>query len=318
MGGVHPVFMDPTVEYHSVVVEAAAETPSPAPAESGLLSGLSSEEAARRAAEGRSNVDTSRKRTDRDVIFENAFTFFNLVLFTLIGALLVVGEFRDGFFVGIVVLANIVAGTFQELRATHQLQSLTAITAPQATVRRDGAEKQILATEVVEGDIVRLQRGDQVVADGPVIEGSAEIDESLLTGESDAILKQPGDEILSGSFAISGNLHYRADRVGLQSYSLKLVSDARKLVRRLSPLQIRFRRLLRVLLNATAVLAVALIISLNVQDRGIAEALKATTATVTTIVPEGLLLAIPSRSRSAPCGSPARAPSCRRSRRSRR
>ena len=257
-----------------------------------LPSGLSSVEVAQRLAEGRSNVDTSQKRRDRDVIVENALTFFNLVLFSLIIALIAVGELRDGFFVGIVVLANIVAGTFQELRATHQLQGLVAITAPQATVRRDGEEKQVLATEVVEGDIIRLQRGDQVVADGPVVMGSAEIDEALLTGESDAILKQPGEEVLSGSFAISGYCYYRAERVGLEAYALKLVSDARQLVRRASPLQLRFRRLLRVLLNATAVLAVALVISLNVQNKGIAEALKATTATVTTIVPEGLLLAM--------------------------
>jgi cation-transporting ATPase E len=247
---------------------------------------------AQRVAEGRTNTDTSRKRTDRDVIMENVLTFFNLVLFSLIVALLAVGEFRDGFFVGIVVFANIAFGTFQELRATHQLQSLVAITAPQATVRREGKESQILASEVVEGDILRLQRGDQVVADGPIIAGSAEIDESLLTGESDAILKQEGEEVLSGSFAISGNVYYRAERVGLQAYSLKLVADARQLVRRASPLQLRFQRLLRVLLNATAALAVALFIALNVEDEGIGEALKATTATVTTIVPEGLLLAM--------------------------
>lgn len=270
------------VEVASDDATAAAELPR----------GLTAAEVAERVAAGKTNVDTSRKRTDRDVVVENVLTFFNMVLFSLIIALIAVGELRDGFFVGIVVVANIVIGTFQEIRATHQLQGLVAITAPQATVRRDGEERQVLATDVVEGDVLRLQRGDQVVADGAILQGTAEIDESLLTGESDAIQKKVGDEVLSGSFAISGNLYYRADRVGLESYALKLVSDARQLVRRLSPLQQRFQRLLRVLLNATLVLAAALVISLNVQDRGIAEALKATTATVTTIVPEGLLLAM--------------------------
>ncbi len=263
-----------------------------APAPTRLPPGLTSVEAATRAAAGRANVDVSRRRSDGDVVRENALTFFNLVLGSLILALLAIGEFRDGLFVGIVVMANIAAATIQELRATHQLESLVAITAPRATVRRDGVETAIPAVDVVEGDLIRLNRGDQIVVDGPVLEGGVEVDESLLTGESESVRKRPGDRLLSGSFAVAGSCYYQAERVGLESYALKLVSDARKIVKRASPLQLRFQRMLRVLLNATAVLAVALMISINVQQRGFAEALKATTSTVTSIVPEGLLLAM--------------------------
>ena len=251
---------------------------------------LTSEEAARRAAAGKVNVDTSRLRSDADVIRANALTFFNVVLAVLILGLLFVGQFRDAFFVGIVTAANVVVSTIQELKATRTLRQLRALTAPRAHVIRDGIEHAILAEHVVEGDLIHLRPGDQVVADGHVVARSAEVDESLLTGESDAVLKQPGDLLLSGSFCTAGDLFYKAEKVGNEAYIMRLTADARELVHRLSPLQIRFRRILRVLLEATGALAVALMIQYNVQERGFTESLTATTALITTVVPVGLLL----------------------------
>ena len=252
--------------------------------------GLTEAEAARRLEAGEGNVDTSRQRTDWDVVRSNALTFFNVVLLAMIVALLAVGEFRDGLFVGAVVFANVVVSTYQELHAVRTLRSLVALTAPRARVVRGGEEREIAAEEVVRGDVVHLLPGDQVVADGPVTGRSGEVDESLLTGEADSIRKVPGDELLSGSFCVAGDLYYTAERVGNEAYALKLTSDARQLVRRMTPLQIHMRRLLRVLVGATIVLTLALLISYSVDDRGLAESLKATTATVTTVVPVGLLL----------------------------
>ncbi|MGK2966465.1 MAG: HAD-IC family P-type ATPase [Tepidiformaceae bacterium] len=266
----------------SETTEAAIQRP--------LLSGLSSPEALGRAARGLANVDGTRQRTNGDVVRSNALTFFNVVLASLIVALFAVGEFRDGLFVGVVVAANVAVATFQEIRALKTLRKLVALTAPRASVIRDGGEVALLATEVVQGDLIHLKPGDQVVADGKVVADSAEVDESLLTGESDSIRKAPGDELLSGSFCTAGNCYYTADRVGLEAYALKLAADARKHVRRHTPLQARFNRILRVLLGATAVLGALLMISYNVEDRGLAESIKATTATLTTVVPEGLLL----------------------------
>ncbi len=252
--------------------------------------GLTQAEAEARAAAGLTNVDTTKQRTDGDVVRSNVLTFFNVVLGSLIVALFFVGEFRDGFFVGVVVIANVAIATFQELKATRTLRELVALTAPHATVIRDGMETPILAEDVVQGDLIHLKQGDQVVADGHVVERTAEVDESLLTGESDSVRRGPGDELRSGSFCTAGDCYYMAENVGVNAYAVRLTADARKLVRRSTPLQLRFKRILRVLLTVTAVLAVMLLISYNLEARGLAAAIKATTATVTTVVPTGLLL----------------------------
>lgn len=254
--------------------------------------GLTSQQAAELAAAGLLNVDARRERTDADIIRQNALTFFNVVLLALIIALLAVGEFRDGLFVGLVVFANVVIATVQELRATHRLRELVALTAPSANVIRDGREQSILATQVVQGDLIHLRPGDQVVADGPILSRTAEVDESLLTGESESVRHGPGDELRSGSFCTAGDCYYRADRVGLDAYVIRLTAEARELVRRTTPLQARLKRIFRVVLAVTGVLAVFLMIQFLIQDRGLPEALRATTSTLTTVVPVGLILGL--------------------------
>ena len=155
--------------------------------------GLSSAEAEARAARGLSNADNGRLRTDGDVVRSNVLTFFNIVLGSLIIALLAVGEIQDGLFVGAVVVLNVLVSTLQELKATRTLRELRALTAPRATVIRDGQEVAILAEDVVQGDLLHLKKGDQVVADGRIVgQQSAEIDESLLTGESESVAAPPG------------------------------------------------------------------------------------------------------------------------------
>lgn len=267
-----------------------AQAPLPGLQDGTALRGLTSAEAMARAAAGLTNRDGGRIRTDADVIRANVLTFFNVILGSLILALLAIGEFKDGFFVGIVVIANVLVATLQELKATRTLRELRALTAPQVTVVRDGVEIDIPAEDVVQGDLVHLKKGDQVVADGPIVAREAEIDESLLTGESESVKRRPGDELRSGSFCTAGDCYYLAEKVGMEAYAMRLTADARQLVKRLTPLQIRFKRILRVLLTATGVLAAALLIQYTMNDRGLADALKATTATVTTVVPTGLLL----------------------------
>ncbi|MCC6381510.1 MAG: HAD-IC family P-type ATPase, partial [Dehalococcoidia bacterium] len=254
------------------------------------LQGLSSTQAADLEREGKVNVDTTRQRTDADVVRANTLTFFNVVLFSLIGALILLGEFRDGLFVGVVIAANIAVSTLQELKATRTLRELVALTAPQATVVRDGTERSLLAEQVVQGDLVHLQPGDQVVADGRVVARSCEVDESLLTGEADSVRKQPGDELKSGSYCTAGDCYYSADRVGTDAYIVQLTADARERVKRHTPLQARFNRILRVLLTVTAVLGVMLFIQYMNDDRGVRDSIRDVTALVTTVVPVGLLL----------------------------
>lgn len=265
-------------------------TSPPAPLAEPTLRGLSSAEVAARTGAGLTNADNTRQRTDGDVIRANTVTFFNVILGSLIVALLAVGYVRDGLFVGIVVAANVLVSTFQELRATRTLRALVALTAPRATVVRDATEAAVLAEQVVQGDVLHLRQGDQVVADGHIVARGCEVDESLLTGESDSVRKRPGDELRSGSFCVAGDCYYTAERVGADAYAFGLTADARQLVKRLTPLQVRFQRILRVMLTATAVLSAALLISYNVEHRGFRESIRATTSTVTTVAPVGLLL----------------------------
>ena len=131
-----------------------------------------------------------------------------------------------------------------------------------------------------------------MIADGAIRAGSVEVDEALLTGESASVRRHAGNELRAGVFCVAGECRYRADRIGAEAYAQRLTSEARDLVRRPSPLLQRFERLLRAILIATGLLATILFIQFNVEHRGFAESLKATTATVTTVVPVGLLLGI--------------------------
>ena len=281
-------------------IAPAAPSRTPAPPETApSLTGLTRAEVAERVTRGLTNVDTTRQRRDRDIIRENVFTYFNTVLGSLIAVLFIlaaveqdVGNFQDGIFVGLVVMANVAVGTYQEIRATHTLRKYVALTAPRTTVIRDGKERTIPSDAVVQGDLVRLRSGDQVAADGRIVWERAEIDESLLTGESASVRKGPGEELLSGSFCTSGGCYYRAERVGNDAYAMRLTADARQLVRRETPLQLRFRRILRVLLIATALLGGLLLISSGVKNSDFGDAIRASTATIVTVVPEGLLLAM--------------------------
>lgn len=254
--------------------------------------GLSAAAVAERVARGLVNRERSRERSDREVIRENALTFFNVVLATLIVALLAVGAVRDGLVVGGVVAANVAIATLQELRAIHRLRALVALTAPSARVVRDGVELTVPAAAVVQDDLLRLLPGDQVVADGPLLARSVELDESLLTGESEPVRRHPGDLLRSGSFCTAGDGYYRAQQVGAAAYAFSLAAEARQLVDRSTPLQLRLNRIIRVLLTLTGVLAGLLLIQYNVADRGLTESLRATTATIVTVVPAGLLLSL--------------------------
>ena len=273
---------------------AAESTESAEPPE---LVGLSEAEVAQRVTDGRVNRDSSKQRSDIDVIVSNVFTYFNLILFGLIGVLLVLAvteqktdHLQDAAFVGMVVLANVLIGTFQELRATRKLRQLVALTAPKATVVRGGFEREVYAIDVVEDDLLVLRSGDQVVADGPVVWDQAEMDESILTGETSSVRRGRGDELESGAFCVGGSCYYRAARVGDQSRAIRETRDARELKRTETPLQLRFKRILDGLIVGTAILALLILISFLITGREFDEAVRATIATTTSVVPEGLML----------------------------
>lgn len=192
--------------------------------------GLSSAEVAERVAAGRVNIVTeTTSRTTREIVRANVVTRFNILLgILLVIILVIVREPRDGLF-GIVLVSNAAIGIIQELRAKRTLDRLALLTAPMASVIRDGQQAQIPVDQIVQDDIVALASGDQVPVDGPVLRARGlEIDESLLTGESDPVAKETDDMCLSGSFVVAGSGWFRAERVGEEAYAAALAREAKQ------------------------------------------------------------------------------------------
>ncbi len=172
------------------------------------------------------SVDPPSK-TVREIIRSNVVTYFNLIFLLLAILLFLVGAFRDMTFVPIIV-ANSLIGIFQELKAKKTLDELSVLNAPKATVVRIGREKVIQAEHLVADDIVIFTAGNQIPADAVVVEGQVSVNESLLTGESDEIKKNVGDELMSGSFIVSGSCYARLVNVGADSYINKLTAQAKQ------------------------------------------------------------------------------------------
>lgn len=193
-----------------------------------INTGLSTEEVEERTRKGLSNGGGEVKtKSVKRIFFDNIFTLFNLINVILAIALAFVGSWKNMLFMG-VVLGNIAIGIFQEVRSKRVLDKLSVLSAPKAYVIRDGEEKTISVSEVVVGDIMLLSSGRQVCADGIVLEGECESNESLLTGESDPIPKKADCEIYSGSFITSGECKAQAVRVGAESASGKITAGAKK------------------------------------------------------------------------------------------
>ena len=192
--------------------------------------GLTSAEVAERTAAGQVNVVTETTgRTTAEIVRANVVTRFNILLgILLLIILLVVQQPRDALF-GIVLVSNAAIGIIQELRAKRTLDRLALLTAPLASVMRDGRQAQVPVDQIVKDDVVAISTGDQVPVDGPVIRARGlEIDESLLTGESDPVVKDVGDMCLSGSFVVAGSGWFQAERVGDNGYAASLAREAKK------------------------------------------------------------------------------------------
>ena len=197
---------------------------------------------------------------------------------------------RDALFLGIVVF-NSGIGIFQELRAKRALDRLAALVAPTATVVRDGRGRELPVEEVLVGDVVRLAPGDQVVADGELVEAQGlELDESILTGESVTVGRGVGESVRSGSFAVEGTAAFVVSAVGADSYAERLAGEARRFRHAHSPLEQALNRLLLVLVGAMVPLGVMLGYALYHRDVSTRAAISTATAGVVTLVPEGLIL----------------------------
>lgn len=190
--------------------------------------GLSNEAVESRMLEGLvNNVKSGSTKSIKRIVISNVFTFFNLLTISIAVWLITVHAFTDLLFLVIVSL-NMIIGICQEIRAKKTIDKLSLISAPTAVVRRDGDNKEISVKEVVLDDILLLETGKQICSDSIVVDGFIEVNESLLTGESDAILKKPGDTLFSGSFVVSGRCRARVDKVGRDNYIETLASQAKQ------------------------------------------------------------------------------------------
>ena len=182
-------------------------------------------------AQGKVNEQIDRTaRTTKDIIKENVFTYFNLI-FLIISLLLILAGALNSLTFLPVVIANMLIGIFQELHAKKVLDNLSILHEPNAIAIRDGSRSKVPIEKLVLGDLIVLRAGNQIPADAEVVEGEVAVNEALLTGEADEIVKGPGDQLMSGSFVASGECLAELTKVGKDSYISKLMLKARKMPR---------------------------------------------------------------------------------------
>lgn len=233
----------------------------------------------------------SASKSQKEIICSNIFTYFNLLFFIIAVMLIAVGSFRDLTFLP-VIIANTAIGIFQELRSKKVLDDLTILNAPKNTVVRDGQEQVIAAEELVLDDIIILSAGNQIPADAIVLEGEVLVNEALLTGESDQITKKKGDELLSGSFIVSGECRARIDKVGSDSYIAKLTLEAKEMKDgEVSEMIRALDRLVKIV--GIIIIPIGIILFSQqhfINETPIRESVTATVAAIIGMIPEGLYL----------------------------
>lgn len=254
--------------------------------------GLTTAEVAERVANGQTNdVPDRASRSIADIVRANVFTRINAILGVLLVLILATGSPIDGMF-GLLIIANSAVGMIQEIRAKQTLDKLAIVGQARPTVRRNGAAIEIARHDVVLDEIVELGPGDQIVVDGEVIEfASLEVDESLLTGEADPVAKGEGDQILSGSFVVSGSGAYRATKVGRDAYAAKIAEEASRFTLVHSELRNGINKILK-FITYLLVPAGLLIIYNQLFSSGesLRPAIAGMVAALVPMVPEGLVL----------------------------
>lgn len=267
--------------------------------------GLTSPEVQERANAGKTNrVEKETSRTWQGIILSNLFNVFNLAIFSIASVMVILyfrlGDIRtlyDAASISTVALVNSVIAMVQEIRAKRALDRILALSRSMSTVLREGKLQEIPMDDIVEGDIVFLSRGDQVPVDGTVLYSNhCEVDESLLTGESEYIFKQEEAEVLSGSFCVAGQGYVQSEKVGKDAYIHRIASEVRSYKRFVSPLQRKIDVLVQVWIGV-AVLMLCLVVGealvshyLNGQVVDVITKTRSVASIVTSMIPIGLIL----------------------------
>ena len=220
------------------------------------MDGLTSQEVEDRRRQGQVNdAEITTSRTYTDIVVKNVFTPFNIILFIIGAALLILGNVMSALSATGIITVNILISTIQEMRAKRRLDKISLLTRPKVTVVRDGEEQQIDQKEIVKDDLIIIRAGEQAPVDG-VLDSctSLEMDESLLTGESSTVRKNPGDKIFSGSYCITGEGHFVVSAFGNESYASQMLSSAKKFTSKKTPLQMETQTITTVLMVLAFVL----------------------------------------------------------------
>ncbi len=263
------------------VIQAAPET------------GLTQAQAAARADAGWSNgLAKSAGKTEWDIVAENLFTFFNLVFVILAVALALAGSSVKNMTFLVVVVCNLCIGCYQEIRAKRAVDRLTLVAAQKIRTIRDGKTEVISSDLLVRDDIVEFVVGDQICADGTVLTGTIQVNEALITGEEDAVVKEPGDALLSGSFVVSGKARVRLTGVGEDAFAAKLAQAAKEDPHAAKSEMMRsLDKLIRWV--GIALIPVGLLLFYQefwVLQQGLTDSAEATVAALVGMIPEGLYL----------------------------
>ncbi len=254
--------------------------------------GLTAAEVAERVARGEVNdVPVRSSRSTAEIVRGNVFTRFNAIIGVLWAIMLVVAPIQDSLF-GFVIIANTGIGIIQEMRAKKTLDGLAVIGEAKPTVRRDGQAVEISTSEIVLGDVIELGPGDKVVVDGEAVEADGlEVDESLLTGEADPVLKKPGDTMMSGAFVVAGGGAFTATKVGREAYAAQLAEEASRFTLVHSELRSGISTILKYVTWMMIPTALGLVLSqLVVKDNDVKDSIARTVGGIVPMIPEGLVL----------------------------
>ena len=255
------------------------------------MTGLTNEQVQERIAEGKVNFNENpNTRTYKQIVKENTLTFFNFLIAVLLVLVLFVGSYKNSMFVGIIII-NTVIGIIQEIRAKKTIDKLAILTESKAVVLRDGKKWSISTEKLVLDDLIYLKTGEQVPADCRILEGSLEVNESLLTGEADNLGKREGDELFSGSFVTAGEACCQIIHVGKDNYASQITSEAKEFKRHNSELRNSLNAILKVISIIIVPLGLLLFYKqFYIVGDSVKDSVVSTVAAVLGMIPEGLVL----------------------------
>lgn len=253
--------------------------------------GLTTQQVNQRIANQQVNkVQSSNTKSYQQILKDNVFTLFNFINFVLAILILFTESYKNLLFLG-VVISNIIIGTYQEIRAKRTLDKISLINTMKVKTIRNGHEEKVSIEEVVLDDILKLQNGNQIICDCELTEGSLEVNESLLTGESDLVVKNIGDFLYSGSFVVGGNGLAQVVHVGNDNYAAQMVKDAKKFVKYPSELRDSLDKIIKYIGISIIPLGIILFFKhIVIYQQPLKDSILSTSAALIGMIPEGLVI----------------------------